>query len=324
MENSNGSPWANFLPSAALGLLSGGISTIGNLLGAGSQFRNQQKLAAQQFDYNKQLLQMQMDYNNPVNQMSMYRKAGINPNAVLGNTTSVGTSSVGQGSSPDLSDIGSQAVAAFNSAYNVDSQRQQMLANARSALSQSKALDADALKKLSEVKGVNLQNDILQTQAQDFKNKINLENKLVMSQIAATETQATLNELLGVRQIAENANYRTMVTQQLAESASRIKLMAQQGELSKAQAVQCLAGAMLANAQTVGVNISNRMANSLALDYIEKFGLDIKEQKERIEHAGKDNQWYEFNHSIGSILNGMGLFISPSSSIGRKIVSGFK
>lgn len=314
----------SLLSSVAPGFISGGISTIGNLLGAGKQFDYQKQLAEQQFNYNKQLLQMQMDYNSPTNQMNMYRQAGINPYATLGNNTSVGTSSVGQGSAPNISSIGSQAVDAFNTAYTVDSQRQQMLANARSSLSQSKALDADALKKLSEVKGIDLQNDILKTQAQDFKNKINLENKLVMSQIAATETQATLNELLGVRQIAENANYRTMVTQQLAESASRIKLMAQQGELTKAQAVQCLAGAMLSNAQTVGVNISNRMANSLALDYIEKFGLDIKEQKERIEHYGKDNQWYEFNHSIGSLLNGMGLFISPSSFVGRKVVSGFK
>ena len=290
------------------GILSSGISTLGNLAGAGKQFDYQQQLAAQQFNYNKQLLQMQMDFNNPANQLNMYRNAGINPYAALGNNTSVGTSSVGQGTAPNLSNIGADAVNAFNAAYTVDSQRQQMLANARSALSQSKALDADALKKLSEVKGIDIQNDILQTQAQDFKNKINLENKLIMSQIAATDTQATLNELLGVRQIAENANYRTIVTQQLAESAARIKLMAQQGELTKAQAVQCLAGAMLANAQTTGVNISNRTANALALDYIEKFGLDIKEQKLRIEHYGKENSWYEINHSLGNLLNGISLF----------------
>lgn len=313
----------SLIPAAA-GILSSGISTLGNLTGAGKQFDYQQQLAAQQFNYNKQLLQMQMDFNKPSYQLNEYRNAGINPYAALGNNTSVGSSSVGQGTAPNMSNIGSQAVDAFNTAYTVDSQRQQMLANARSALSQSKALDADALKKLSEVKGIDIQNDILQSQAQDFKQKINLENKLIMSQIAATDTQASLNELLGIKQIAENANYRTIVTQQLAESAARIKLMAQQGELTKAQAVECLAGAMLANAQTVGVNISNRTANALAFDYIEKFGLDVKEQKERIEHYGKENNWYEFNHSIGSLLNGMGLFISPSSFGGRSVVKGFK
>ena len=306
------------------GIVSSGLSTLGNLSGAGKQFEYQQQLAAQQFNYNKQLLQMQMDFNKPSNQLNDYRNAGINPYAALGNNTSVGSSSVGQGTAPNMSNIGSQAVDAFNSAFTVDAQRQQMLANARSALSQSKSLDADALKKLSEVKGIDLANDILQTQAQDFKNKINLENKLIMSQIAATDTQTTLNELLGVKQIAENANYRTIVTQQLAESAARIKLMAQQGELTKAQAIECLAGAMLSNAQTVGVNISNRTANALALDYIEKFGLDVKEQKERIKHYGKDNDWYEWNHTIGSALNGLGLFVSPSTFAGRSVVKGFK
>ena len=42
------------LISAAGGLLSGGISTLGNLLGANKSFKMQQQLAAQQFDYNKQ------------------------------------------------------------------------------------------------------------------------------------------------------------------------------------------------------------------------------------------------------------------------------
>lgn len=312
------------LISAAGGLLSSGISTLGNIAGANKSFDFQKELAAQQFEYNKQLLQMQQNYNSPSNQIAMYRNAGINPYAALGNNTSVGTSSVGQGSAPNLSNIGSQAVDAFNNAYTVDSQRQQALSNARAALSQSKQLDADALKKLSEVKGIDIQNDILQFQANDFKQKINLENKLIMSQIAATDTEATLNELRSFKQVAENANYRAVVTQQLAESAARIKLMYNQGQLTKAQAAQCLASAMLSNAQTVGVNISNRMANSLSFDYIEKFGLDMDEQRQRIKHYGKENDWYEWNHSIGSALNGLGLFISPSTFLGRSVVKGFK
>lgn len=291
------------------GILGAGVATIGNLVGNGISYKQQKSLAADQFNYNKQLMQMQQDYNNPANQMKMYRSAGVNPYATLGNNTSVGSSSVGQAQAPSAAALGSQAVDAFKNAYTVDSQRQQALSNARAALSQSKALDADALKKLSEVKGIDIQNDILKFQANDFKQKINLENKLVMSQIAALDTEATLNELRSFRQVAENANYKAIVNQQLAESAARIKLMYNQGELTKAQAVQCFSSAMLSNAQTVGVNISNRMANSLALDYIEKFGLDIKEQKERIEQQGKENNWYEFNHSIGSLLNGLGLFI---------------
>ncbi len=312
------------LGSLIRGIAGAGLSTLGNLAGSSFSYEQQKKLAEQQFNYNKQLMQMQQDYNNPVTQMNYWRDAGVNPYAVVGDTTSISGSSVGQGSSPNLSNMGSQAVEAFNQAYTVDAQRQQLLGNARAALSQSKQLDADALKKLSEVKGIDIQNDILKYQANDFKNKINLENKLMMSQIAALDTEATLNELRASMQVAENKNYQNLINQQLAESAARIKLMFNQGELTKAQAVQCLAGAMLANAQTIGVNISNKTANALSLDFIEKFCLDIDEQKERIKHYGKENDWYEWNHSIGSALNGLGLFISPSTFVGRSVVKGFK
>lgn len=92
----------------------------------------------------------------------------------------------------------------------------------------------------------------------------------------------------------------------------------------RSKAVDAMAGAILKKAQAVGVNISNKTANALSLDYIEKFGLDIEEQKERIKHTGKENDWYEWNHSIGSALNGLGLFISPSTFVGRSVVKGFK
>lgn len=312
------------LGSLISGVAGAGLSTLGNLVGSSSTYNQQKNLAEQQFNYNKQLLQMQQDYNNPVTQMNYWRAAGVNPYAVVGNTTSISGSSVGQGSAPNLSNMGSQAVQAFDQAYTVDAQRQQLLGNARAALSQSKQLDADALKKLSEVKGIDIQNDILKYQANDFKNKINLENKLMMSQIAALDTEATLNELRSSMQVAQNKNYQNLINQELAESAARIKLMYNQGELTKAQAAQCLAGAMLANAQTIGVNISNKTANALSLDFIEKFGLDMDEQRERIKHYGKENDWYEWNHSIGSALNGLGLFISPSTFVGRSVVKGFK
>lgn len=98
-------------------MLAGGISTIGNLAGANKSFKMQQQLAAQQFDYNKQLMQMQMDYNNPANQLSMYRSAGVNPYAALGNNTSISATSVGQGSAPNMSNIGTVSQSRYF-AYN--------------------------------------------------------------------------------------------------------------------------------------------------------------------------------------------------------------
>ena len=306
------------------GILGAGLSTIGNLVGNGISFNQQKKLAADQFNYNKQLMQMQMDFNKPSNQILEYRKAGINPYAALGNNTSISSSSVGQGSAPNLGLLGSDMMQAFNQAYQADAQKQALEANAISALSQGKNNEADTIKKLSEKKNQDIQNDILSYQANDFKKKSALENNLIRSQIAETESKAVMNELLATKQVAENANYKKLVEQDLAESIARIKLMQQEGRLSQAQAVDAMAGAILKKAQVVGVNISNNTANALSLDYIEKFGLDMDEQRERIKHYGKENDWYEWNHSIGSALNGLGLFISPSTFVGRSVVKGFK
>lgn len=306
------------------GILGAGLSTIGNLVGNGISYNQQKQLAADQFNYNKQLMQMQMDFNKPSNQMLEYRKAGINPNAALGNNTSISSSSVGQGSAPNVGMLGSDMMQAFNQLYQADAQKQALEANAINALSQGKNNEADTIKKLSEKKNQDIQNDILSYQANDFKQKSALENNLIRSQIAETESKAVLNELLSTKQVAENANYQKIVDQDLAESVARIKLMQQEGRLNQAQAVDAMAGAILKKAQAVGVNISNKTANALSLDYIEKFGLDMKEQKERIKHTGKENDWYEWNHSIGSALNGLGLFISPSTFVGRSVVKGFK
>lgn len=306
------------------GILGAGLSTIGNLVGNNISFSQQKQLAADQFNYNKQLMQMQIDYNKPSNQMLEYRKAGINPYAALGNNTSVSSSSVGQSSAPNLGMLGSDMMQAFNQSYQADAQKQALEANAINALTQGKNNEADTIKKLSEKKNQDIKNDILSYQADDFKQKSALENNLIRSQIAETEAKAVMYELLATKQVAENANYQKLVEQDLAESVARIKLMQQEGRLSQAQAIDAMAGAILKKAQAVGVNISNKTANALSLDYIEKFGLDIDEQKERIKHYGKENDWYEWNHSIGSALNGLGLFISPSTFVGRSVVKGFK
>ncbi len=306
------------------GILGAGLSTIGNLVGNNISFSQQKQLAADQFNYNKQLMQMQMDFNKPSNQMLEYRKAGINPYAALGNNTSISSSSVGQGSSPNMGMLGTDMMQAFNQAYQADAQKQALEANAISALSQGKNNEADTIKKLSEKKNQDIKNDILAYQANDFKQKSALENNLIRSQIAETESKAVMNELLATKQVAENANYQKIVEQDLAESIARVKLMQAEGRLSQAQAVDAIAGAILKKAQAVGVNINNKTANALSLDYIEKFGLDMDEQKERIKHYGKENDWYEWNHSIGSALNGLGLFISPSTFVGRSVVKGFK
>lgn len=296
-----------------LGSIAGaGIATLGNLVGNKISFGQQKELAEQQFEYNKQLMQMQQDYNNPVTQMRYWREAGINPNAVVGNTTSISGSSVSQGTAPSMQNLGGDAMQTFSKIYNLDSQKELMKAQAQAALSESKEKDALALKNLSDAKGKDISNDILSYQANDFKKQIALQNNLLRSEIAEKEQQAALLQLQGMKQIAENENYSKIVSQQLAESIARVKLMASEGRLNDAQAKTAIASAILMQAQTVGVNISNKTANALALDYIEEYGLSIDEKREEVERLRKENEWYGWNHTIGSALQGVGLFVSPS------------
>lgn len=294
------------------GILGAGLSTIGNLVGNGISFNQQKQLAADQFNYNKQLMQMQMDFNKPSTQILEYRKAGINPYAALGNNTSISSSSVGQGNAPSLQNLGGDAMQTFSQFYNLDSQKELMKAQAQAALSESKEKDALALKNLSDSKGKDISNDILSYQANDFKKQIALQNNLLRSEIAEKEQQAALLQLQGMKQIAENENYSKIVNQQLAESIARVKLMASEGRLNDAQAKTAIASAILMQAQTVGVNISNKTANALALDYIEEYGLTLDEKREEVQRLRKENEWYGWNHTIGSALQGVGLFVSPS------------
>lgn len=302
----------SFFSSFIPGIINGGISTIGNLIGGYSSYEQQKALANRQFEHNKQLMQMQQDFNNPVTQMQYWRDAGINPYAVVGNTTSISGTSVSQGSAPSLSHLGSDAVESFAKTYNLDSQKELMKAEAQAALSSAKEKDALALKNLSDAKGKGISNDILEYQANDFKKQIALQNNLLRSEIAAKEQEASLLQLQGMKQIAENENYAKIVTQQLAESIARVKLMATEGRLNQAQAANAIAHAILMQAQTVGVKINNRTANALALDYIEEYGLSIDEKREEVQRLRKENEWYGWNHTVGAALQGVGLFVSPS------------
>lgn len=294
------------------GLIKGGISTIGNFLGSSVSYEQQKALANRQFEHNKQLLQLQQDFNNPVTQMQYWRNAGINPNAVIGDTTSISGSSVSQGAAPSLSHLGTDAVDSFAKTYNLDTQKDLMKAEAHAALSAAKEKDALALKNLSDAKGKGISNDILEYQANDFKKQIALQNNLLRSEIAAKEQEASLLQLQGMKQIAENENYSKLVNQQLAESVARVKLMVTEGRLNNAQATNAITHAILMQAQTVGVKISNKTANALALDYIEEYGLSIDEKREEIQRLRKENEWYGWNHTVGAALQGVGLFVSPS------------
>lgn len=295
-------------------LLSGGISTLGNLAGANKSFKYQQQLAAQQFGYNKQLLQMQMDYNNPVNQISMYRSAGINPYAALGNNTSVGTSSVGQGSAPNLSNIGTDAINSVNGAMQqllaADMQptnKQVALANAQQLLTQSNLNNTNAAKVAEDTKNQQLQNDILQYQSDALKQQEQLRNDLYREQIANTSASTMMTELQAVNQNILNSNQQKIIDQQLSVDSARIELMRKEGKLNDSQAASAYQQALQSAAVRNGVEINNDILKRSANKIVNKHFSESLYEHYKANIVRKDYENYNtdkwFNR-IGKALGG--------------------
>ncbi len=295
-------------------MLAGGISTIGNLAGANKSFKMQQQLAAQQFDYNKQLMQIQMDYNNPANQMSMYRSAGINPYAALGNNTSISSSSVGQGSAPNMSNIGTDAVNSVNGAMQqllaADMQptnKQLALANAQQALTQSNLNNTNSAKAAAETDNQLLKNDILKYQSDDLKHQEQLKNDLYREQIANTSANTMMTELQAVNQNILNQNQQKMIDQQLAVDSARIELMRKEGKLNDAQAKAAYEQALKTAAERNGVDINNDILNRSADKIVNKNFANSVYEHYKAGVARKDYENYEtdkwFNR-VGKALGG--------------------
>lgn len=295
-------------------MLAGGISTLGNLVGANKSFKMQQQLAAQQFDYNKQLLQMQMDYNNPANQMSMYRSAGINPYAVLGNNTSISSSSVGQGSAPNMSNIGTDVVNSVNGAMQqllaVDMQptnKQLALANAQQALTQSNLNNTNSAKAAAETDNQLLKNDVLKYQSDDLKKQEQLKNDLYREQIANTSANTMMTELQAVNQNILNQNQQKIIDQQLAVDSARIELMRKEGKLNDAQALAAYQQALKIAAERNGVEINNDILNRSADKIVNKNFANSVYEHYKAGLARKDYENYEtdkwFNR-VGKALGG--------------------
>lgn len=318
-------PGNSFGLSALSGLLSGGISTIGNLVGNAISFKQQKELAADQFNYNKQLMQMQQDFNNPKNQIAMYRSAGINPYAALGNNTSISGSTVGQGSAPSLGNLGSDVSQAFQSGFMLPSDRQLTLANSQAALTQSeKNLSdasrsaADAANLREDTKSKQISNDILQYQSDALKKQEQLKNDLISEQIAATSTNTMLTELQAFGQHILNENQQKMLDQQLAESAARIELMRKEGKLNEAQAAAAYHQALKSAAERNGIQINNdilknsaaKIVNQNYADAVYKH-YDAQLKRKQVEEFGTDKTF----ERIGKIIHGA----NESSSSFRKI-----
>lgn len=295
------------------GLISAGVSTAGNLLGGllsnGISFSQQRKLAEQQFQYQKELNQMAMDYNNPKNQMSMWRDAGINPYAVVGNTTSINGGSVGLGSvsSPNLGNLGTSAVDAFNNGFTIQSEKQKIVADTQAVLAGSELAKVQAKKGLEETAGLKMDNEIKQYMADDIKLSQKLQNQLTLEQIANQSANTMMLQLQAVGQDILNKNQQKMIDSQLSEQAARIELARKQGLLSDAQAQSAYQSALEAAARRNGINIENdiikRSADKIVNGhYADALYKHYDAQLKRMDYENYDtDKWFK---RVGTALGG--------------------
>lgn len=305
------------LSELGAGLISAGISTAGNLLGGllsnGISYSQQRKLAEQQFQYQKDLNQMAMDYNNPQNQMNMWRNAGINPYAVVGNTTSISGGSVGQGSvsAPNLGNLGSSAVEAFNNGFMIQSQKEKNVADTQAALAGSQLAKVQAQKGLEEAAGIKMDNEIKQYMADDIKISQKLQNQLMLEQIAFQSSNTLLLQLQAVGQDILNRNQQKMIDSQLSEQSARIELARKQGYLSDAQAKAAYQSALEAAARRNGIIINNdileRSANKIVngnfADALYKH-YDAQLKRMDVENYGTDKWFNRIGTALGGASNG--------------------
>lgn len=311
------------------GIISAGVSTLGNLIGgnlsASQQYKYQQKLAEQQFGYNKELLKMQQDFNNPIAQMEMYRAAGINPYAALGHNTSVSLPSVGQGSAPapNYGNLGSDAVNAYAQGNIMQSEKDLRVAQAQQALTQSEMFYQSKLKLAEETHSQRIQNYILDQTANDHIKMARAEVNLAWAQVGQHETQAALNELQALAQNTHNTFLPRQILQELAESASRIRLQYLQGQLSKSQASAAMAASYLSQCQAVGVKADNALKHSLQKEYIDNMVKQNEKIRAEIQKLTKENDWYGVQQLLQSISTGVDI-LEKGTSVGLRTAFMFK
>lgn len=299
------------------GLIGAGVSTVGNLFGGllsnSISYSQQRKLAEQQFQYQKELNQMAMDYNNPKNQVSMWRDAGINPNAVVGNTTSIGAGSVGQGSAstPNLGNLGSSAVEAFNNGFTIQSEKQKIVADTQAALAGSALAKVQAQKGLEEAAGLKMDNEIKQYMSDDIKLSQKLQNQLTLEQIANQSANTMMLQLQSVGQDILNKNQQKMIDSQLSEQGARIELARKQGYLSDAQAKAAYQSALETAARRNGIIINNdilersadKIVNGNFADALYKH-YDAQLKRMDVENYGTDKWFNRIGTALGGANNG--------------------
>lgn len=84
------------------GLIAGGLSSIGNIIGNQLSFGQNKKLADYYFDKNLEMWKIQNEYNSPASQMARLKRAGLNPNLMYGQGNVGNASSAPEYNMPEI------------------------------------------------------------------------------------------------------------------------------------------------------------------------------------------------------------------------------
>lgn len=296
------------------GLLSAGISTLGNLFGNTISYGQAQRLQSRQFEFNQKLLQMQQDFNSPVHQMSLYRKAGINPYAALGHNTSISSGSVG---APSVSpyNLGSEAIGSYISGSLQPAQKEKLVNETQKVINEGKKIDADMLSVIKDIDNKEMQNNILMHQSDALKEREDIQNLILMTQRANLEAQTTYNTLLAVGQNTLNMNQQKIIDAQLANDIAQNMVLLAQRKLTLAQAKSAMEAAYYTAAQREGVQLNNRIISRSVDSLVDSNAFKSQLDKLNRDYRQKEVDYYE-PERIGDAVRGVGnalnnLFGSP-------------
>lgn len=274
------------------GIISAGVSTLGNIFGNSISYGQAQRLQSRQFDFSKQLMQMQQDYNSPVNQMSLYRQAGINPNAALGHNTSISSGSVGAPSVTPFN-LGSQAVGDYIAGSMQPAEKAKLVNETQKVINEGKKIDAETLSIIKDIDNKELQNDILYHQSDALKEREEIQNLILMTQRANLESQTTYNMLQAVGQNTLNMNQQKIIDAQLANDIAQNMVLIAQRKLNIAQAKSAMEAAFYTAAQRQGQHLNNQII-SRSVDSLVKSN-EWKSQLDKLnaDYRKKEVDYYE-------------------------------
>lgn len=308
------------------GLISAGVNLLGNTVGANQQYNYQRKLAEQQYGYNKNLQdiaykqtlamkQMDYDYNSMPSQIARAREAGINPYAAIGASADVAggsgsSSSVGQGSAPAMSDIGTNAVRAYNENYLLDAQGTKLRADAFASEQQAEFARASSLKVAAETKSQRIQNEILEGNKLALKERADIENKNLWSEIGRNETQSALSELQAIEQNNRNVTFNEQFRNQMALQTAQTIGLYLRGELDRATAKAALESAAKSAAETSNIKFDLSIKKALEHTLIDKALTDADTAREELLQLRQRGDYIGINQLLHVLTFGLAPFNS--------------